>query len=56
MNARDQKIAMHGLRMRSNYEHKNVLDLNEREKLIRKDLESVGKIEGNTGPDTPRSG
>ncbi len=56
MNAHNQKIIIHGERMRSNYRHRQVLDLDKREKLIRKDLESVFKSQGYFRPDSSGSG
>ena len=56
MNASDQKKMMHRLWMLANYQHRQVLDLKEREKLIRKDLERVLKSKTYSSPDTPRSG
>lgn len=56
MNARNQRTVIHGERMRSNYRHRQVLDLNTREVLIRKDLERVFKEQGYFKPDSPRSG
>lgn len=55
MNAREQRIGKHAHRMRSNYIHRQIIDLEKREKVIRKDLEDVLKKQGYFEPNTPGS-